>query len=71
MEEVISTNAYKLIGDQCRLSERTVRDAFARKPVTYPTALRLSRCLGFDTTNCFIIKKDNRGLNKSKRRKKV
>lgn len=63
MEE-ISTNAYKLIGDKCRLSEKTVRTAFAKKPITYQTALLLCRALDLDTVNCFRIKTDNRGRNK-------
>lgn len=62
-----TTNAYKLIGDRCRLSERTVRDAFSKKPVTMQTALRLCRLLEFDTVNCFTIKPDQRGKNKIKK----
>ena len=63
---IIDTNAYKLIGDKCHLSERTVRNAFSKKPVTYQTALALCRALDFDTTNCFVIKSDQRGRNKKK-----
>lgn len=61
-----SLNAYKLIGDKCRLSEKTVRNAFAKKPVTLHTASLLSHALGFDTVMCFTIKQDNRGKKKSK-----
>lgn len=63
-EIIIQTNAYKLIGDKCRLSERTVRTAFSKKPITWQTAQTLCRVLGFDTANCFVIKTDNRGRNK-------
>ena len=69
-EIIISTNAYKLIGDRCRLSERTVRTAFSRKPITFQTALALARVLDFDTVNCFVIKTDNRGRNKKAAPKK-
>ena len=67
LEDPISTNAYKLIGDKCRLSERTVRTAFSKKPITYQTARLLARTLDFDTTNCFTIKTDNRGKKKKKK----
>ena len=66
MEEIINTNAYKLIGDKCRLSEKTVRAAFSKKPITWQTARMLARALDFDTTNCFTIKADHRGRNKKK-----
>lgn len=66
-QDFITTNAYKLIGDKCRLSERTVRNAFSRKPITYQTALLLARVLEFDTINCFVIKTDLRGRNKKRR----
>ena len=65
-ELIINTNAYKLIGDKCHLSERTVRTAFSKKPITWQTAMALCRALRFDTTNCFVIKEDNRGRGKKK-----
>ena len=35
MENNEVTNVYKLIGDKCNLSEKTVRTAFSKKPVTW------------------------------------
>lgn len=65
-EEIgISVSVYKLIGDKCRLSEKTIRTAFQRRPVTYQTAKKIAKSLDIDTLDCFRIKTDNRG----KRRK--
>lgn len=58
------TNAFRLIGDKCNLSEKTVRSAFSRKPITWQTACRLRNALSLPTTDCFRIKDDNRGRNK-------
>lgn len=65
-EIIINTNAYKLIGDRCHLSERTVRAAFSKKPITWQTAMALCHALDFDTSNCFVIKSDKRGRKKRK-----
>lgn len=62
----LETNAYRLIGDMCRLSEKTVRNAFSRKPVTWQTACTIVKHLNLPTTACFRIKPDNRGRNKKK-----
>ena len=66
-------NAYKLIGDRVRLSARTVRDAFARRPVTLQTALTLARLLRIDVA-AFRIILDGRGRSPkdgvAKRRKR-
>lgn len=67
---IIDTNAYKLIGDKCHLSEKTVRNAFSKKPITFQTAMMLCRVLEFDTSNCFVIKTDNRGRSKKGRPRK-
>ena len=56
-------NAYLGIADRCRLSERTVRNAFARKPITWQTAAIIAKALKIDLTH-FRIKEDNRGRNK-------
>lgn len=61
MENNEVTNVYKLIGDKCNLSEKTVRTAFSKKPVTWQTACRLRRALDLPTLDCFRIKTDNRG----------
>ena len=61
------TNAFRLIGDKCNLSEKTVRNAFSRKPITWATACRLRNALALPTTDCFRIKEDNRGRNKKSR----
>ena len=55
------TNVYKLIGDKCNLSEKTVRSAFGKRPVTYQTACKIRKALNLPTLNCFRIKTDNRG----------
>ena len=57
-------NAFIGIADRCRLSEKTVRNAFSRKPVTWQTAARIAKALGIDMTH-FRIKPDNRGKKKS------
>ena len=56
-------NPYMGIGDKCRLSERTIRNAFARKPVTWQTAKTIANVLHIDMGH-FRIKEDNRGRNK-------
>lgn len=56
-------NPYMGIGDKCRLSERTIRNAFARKPITWQTARIISNVLHIDMGH-FRIKEDNRGRNK-------
>lgn len=68
MNEEININAYKLIGDKCRLSEKTVRTAFARRPITYQTACKLVRALDLATIDCFRIKTDNRGRNRGRKK---
>lgn len=56
-------NPYMAIGDKCHLSERTVRTAFARKPVTWQTARKIAKACNIDLAN-FAIKPDNRGRKK-------
>ncbi len=57
-------SAFHAIGDRCRLSVVTVRNAFSRKPITWATALKLSRLLGIPI-ECFRLKQDKRGVNKN------
>ena len=58
-------NPFRGIADKCRLSERTVRSAFSRKPVTWQTARKIALAIGIDMRE-FAIKPDNRGRkNKS------
>jgi len=59
-------NPYRGIADKCRLSERTVRSAFAKKPVTWDTARKIAVACGIDMRE-FRIKEDNRGRNKKPR----
>ena len=59
-------NPFQGIADRCRLSERTVRKAFSRQPVTWQTAARLSKALQIDLGH-FRIKTDNRGKKKAGR----
>ena len=58
-------NPYRGIADKCRLSERTVRSAFAKKPVTWETARRIALAVGIDMRE-FRIKADNRGRKNKK-----
>ena len=58
-------NPYKFIGDQCRLSERTIRTAFSKKPITWQTARIIEKHTGIPTY-CFRIKPDNRGTKKAR-----
>ena len=58
-------NPYRGIADKCRLSERTVRTAFSKKPVTWETARKIAVACGIDMRE-FNIKADNRGRKKSK-----
>ena len=58
-------NPYRGIADRCRLSERTVRTAFAKKPVTWQTARRIANVCGIDMRE-FCIKADNRGRKRPK-----
>ena len=60
LESINTRNLYLAIADKCNLGERTVRNAFAMKPVTYQTAAKLARALGVDLRE-FRIKADNRG----------
>jgi len=61
-------NPYLAIADKCRLSERTVRSAFAKKPVTWQTAQKIAAKVGIDMRE-FRIKEDLRGRNKKPRKK--
>jgi hypothetical protein len=58
-------NPFRGIADRCRLSERTVRTAFSRKPVTWETARKIAQVCGIDMRE-FAIKADNRGRKKAK-----
>lgn len=68
-EIAIGRNPYRGIGDKCRLSERTVRNAFSGKPVTWATARKLAAACCIDMRE-FRIKEDNRGRNKKPRQTK-
>lgn len=59
-------NAYKAIADKCRFSEKTVRNAFSRKPVTLQVAARIANNIKIPL-ECFRIKYDHRGQNKKSR----
>lgn len=57
-------NPYMGIGDRCRLSERTIRNAFARQPITWQTARIIAKALQIDMGH-FRIKEDHRGHKKT------
>lgn len=61
--EEFPVNAYKQIGDKCGFSEKTVRSAFSRKPITYAVACRICKAAGVGI-ECFRIKPDTRGRKK-------
>ena len=63
----MDTNAYKLIADKCRFSEKTIRNAFSKKPIPYQTAVKIARALDIDTVDCFTIKTDKRGKRGKKK----
>ena len=56
-------NAFQIIGDECRLSEKTIRIAFARKPITLQTANKIYKHWGIPL-QAFRIKRDTRGQRK-------
>lgn len=64
-DENFSINPYKILADKCRLHENTIRNAFARKPVTYQTACRIAKNLGIPV-EAFRIKDDRRGRKSPK-----
>lgn len=66
-DELRPRNPFQGIGDRVRLSERTVRNAFSRKPITWHTARVLANLLHIDMGHFRIIE-DNRGRNKKKRK---
>lgn len=62
--ELLNTrNLFLAVADRCGLSERTIRNAFANKPVTWQTAVKIARALGVDLRE-IRIKADNRGKRK-------
>ena len=61
--EIATQNPYLFIADACNLSERTIRNAFARKPITYGTAVKISKATGIPT-RCFRCIEDRRGRPK-------
>lgn len=54
---------WKLLADRCGLSEVTLRNAFARKPITWQTACRIAKNLEIQAAS-FRIKPDRRGRKK-------
>lgn len=63
LPETGSLNPYGACGDRCGLSEKTIRTAFAGRPITYQTACKIAKHLQIPV-ECFRIKADNRGQNK-------
>ena len=59
-------NAYQYIADLTGLSERTIRKAFKREPITWQTACKISKHTGFPT-RVFRCIEDTRGMNKKKK----
>lgn len=66
-EDFIAVGPYRFIGDQCGLSERTIRKAFSREAITWQTARRIERVCNVPA-ECFKIKADNRGRKKTQSR---
>ena len=56
-------NPYAALADRIGLSERTVRKAFSRDPITWQTACRIAKHLQIDVY-CFRCIEDNRGRKK-------
>lgn len=59
-------NAFKCLADKCGLSEKTLRTAFSKKPITWRTACKIARTLGIEVAS-FRIKDDARGRNKGRK----
>lgn len=55
---------YNAIGDRLGFSYNTIRAAFARKAITYATALKIANALKIPVES-FRIKVDNRGCKKN------
>lgn len=69
-DDLIPQNAYLYIADVCGLSERTIRNAFTRKPITWATAARIHKHFGIPA-RCFRCIEDRRGRpTQSTRRKR-
>lgn len=62
-EDDFIQNPYLFIADTCGLSERTVRNAFARKPITFETAAKISKNFNIPG-RCFRRIEDRRGRPK-------
>ena len=56
-------NAYAYIASLSGLSERTIRKAFKREPITWQTAVKIRKHTGIPT-RCFRCIEDNRGRSK-------
>lgn len=54
---------YAALADRIGLSERTIRKAFGRDPITYQTACRIAKALQIDPF-CFRCIEDHRGRKK-------
>ena len=59
-------NAYNYIACLTGLSERTIRKAFKREPITWQTAVKIRKHTGIPT-RCFRCIEDNRGRSKKNR----
>lgn len=60
-----SFGPYDGLAARFSVSAMTVRTAFSRKPITYRTALKLSRGLDIPV-ECFCVKIDKRGKKNAK-----
>ena len=58
-------NAYQYIAALTGLSERTIRKAFKRDPITWQTACKIHRYTKIPT-RCFRCIEDTRGTSKKK-----
>lgn len=58
-------NPYLYIANACNLSERTIRNAFNRQPITYGTAAKIAKNFNIPV-RCFRCIEDRRGRPKKK-----
>lgn len=64
-ENLLIQSPYLYIADKCGLSERTIRNAFARQPITFGTAAKIAKNFNIPTS-CFRCIEDRRGRPKKK-----
>jgi hypothetical protein len=66
-EDILTQNPYLYIADVCGLSERTIRNAFNRHPITFGTAAKIAKNFNIPA-RCFRCIEDRRGRPKASKR---